>query len=133
MSETTLSLHCSLGIFSFSVSVVFTLHTEPRINPPEFTVVCRSQGGPVTYVLWTVNDENVYENEFNKSFLILDTSNNSVYENRLRIRGRTSGRYSCLILVFSKGVLPIYRKSFNTLIKGILSLILFINYIIKGS
>ena len=124
-----MSLLCIIGMFSYSVSVVFTLHTEPRINPPEFTVAYRSQGGPVTAVIWTVNNKNLDEDEINKSQLILDTSNNSVYENRLHVRGRTSGRYSCRILVFGKGKLPIYRKSFNILIKGMHSLILLIDYI----
>ena len=107
-----------IGAFSFSVSVVFTLHTEPRINPPEFTVAYRSQGGPVTAVFWTVNDETLDENAINKSLLILDTSNNSVYENRLRVRGRTSGRYSCQIFVFRQNSLRPYKKTFTTVIEG---------------
>ena len=119
ISETTLSLYCTIGIFSFSVSVKFTLHTEPRINPPEFTVAYRSQGGPVTTVAWTVNNNiNLDDNAINKSQLILDTSNNSVYENRLRLRGRTSGRYSCVIFVFSKNVLRPNKKTFTTIIEG---------------
>ena len=116
ISGTTLSLHCTIGTFSFSVSVVFTLHTEPRINPPEFTVACRSQGGPITTVIWKVNDKTL--DTINKSQLILDTSNNSVYENRLRIRGRTSERYSCEIFVFSQNSLRPYKKTFTTVIEG---------------
>ena len=93
---------------------MFTLHTEPRVDPPEFTVTYRSQGGPVTAVQWTVNDIfiNTNGNVFNQSQLVLDASNNSVYANKLHIRGRRSGTYSCLIFVFGKNVLPLYKRRF---------------------
>ena len=77
---------------------MFTLHTEPRVDPPEFTVTYCSQGGPVTAVQWIINDRfiDVNGNALNQSQLILDTSKNSVYANKLHIRGRKSWTYFCL-------------------------------------
>ena len=76
----------------------FTLHTEPRASPPEFTVSCRTRGGPATTVTWTVDGVPVQEDsDHETSQIILDTSHNSVYDNRLRVRGRTSGTYYCRI------------------------------------
>ena len=76
----------------------FTLHTEPRASVPEFTISCRTHGGPATTVQWAVNRVTVQEDsDHETSQLILDTSLNSVYDNRLRVRGRRSGTYSCII------------------------------------
>ena len=76
----------------------FTLHTEPRASIPEFTISCCTHGGPATTVQWTVNGVSVQEDsDHETSQLILDTSLNSVYDNRLRVRGRRSGTYSCII------------------------------------
>ena len=76
----------------------FTLHTEPNASVPEFTISCRTHGGPATTVVWTVNGVSVQEDSNHEtSQLILDTSLNSVYDNRLRVRGRRNGTYFCSI------------------------------------
>ena len=76
----------------------FTLHTEPNASVPEFTISCRTHGGPATAVQWTVNGVSVQEDsDHETSQLILDTSLNSVYDNRLRVRGRRSGAYNCSV------------------------------------
>ena len=78
--------------------MTFTLHTDLRASVPEFTISCRTHGGPATTVQWTVNGVSVEEDsDHETSQIILDTSHNSVYDNRLRVRGRTSGNYFCLI------------------------------------
>ena len=75
-----------------------TLHTEPSVSPPEFSIICRTEGGPATYVVWVGPNGNVKEDsDHETSQIIVDTSNNSVYENRLRMRGKTSGIYTCFI------------------------------------
>jgi hypothetical protein len=80
------------------VSTKFTLHTEPNASVPEFTISCRTHGGPATTVQWTVNGVPVQEDRYYEtSQLILDTSLNSVYDNRLRVRGRRNGTYNCII------------------------------------
>ena len=76
----------------------FTLHTELRASVPEFTISCRTHGGPATTVQWTVNGVPVQEDRYHEtSQLILDTSLNSVYDNRLRVRGRGNGTNNCTI------------------------------------
>ena len=85
------------GILTLSTEN-FTLHTEPSVHPPEFTITCHTQGGPATTVKWTANGTDVSDNsDYESSQVIVDTSRNSVYENRLRVRGRHSGLYFCLI------------------------------------
>ena len=74
------------------LSMNFTLHTELRESVPEFTISCRTHRGPATTVQWTVNGVPVQEDRYHEtSQLILDTSLNSVYDNRLRVRGRRNG------------------------------------------
>ncbi|CAI8041847.1 hypothetical protein GBAR_LOCUS23226, partial [Geodia barretti] len=86
------------GQLNSSVSMNFTLHTELRASVPEFTISCRTHGGPATTVQWTVNGVPVQEDRYHEtSQLILDTSLNSVYDNRLRVRGRRNGTYNCTI------------------------------------
>ena len=81
-----------------SASMSFTLHTEPDVSPPEFTLTCRSEGGPATTVLWqryvtTVGGDFDHET----SQVIVDLSANTVYENRLRVRRREGGSYWCIV------------------------------------
>ena len=84
------------GQLNKSVTMNFTLHTEPDASVPEFTISCRTHGGPATTVQWTVNGSRVQEDRYHEtSQLILNTSLDSVYDNRLRVRGRRSGTYNC--------------------------------------
>ena len=76
----------------------FTLHTEPSVSPPEFSIICRTEGGPATYVSWSLNMKVQEDSDHETSQIIVDTSHNSVYENRLRVRGRESGTYYCTII-----------------------------------
>ena len=86
------------GQLNRSVSMSFTLHTGLRASVPEFTISCHTHGGPATTVQWTVNGVSVEEDsDHETSQIILDTSRNSVYDNKLRMRGRTSGNYKCSI------------------------------------
>ena len=66
------------------------------MSPPEFTATCRTEGGPATTVTWRHSDGGLPE-DYEESQIILDTSENSVYENRLRVRGRESGIYFFII------------------------------------
>ena len=90
-----------------SVTMNFTLHTEPNASVPEFTISCRTHGGPATTVQWTVNGYRVQEDRYREtSQLILDTSLDSVYDNRLRVRGRRSGTYNCIVSNNIRDYLP---------------------------
>ena len=65
------------------------------MSPPEFTIICRTHGGPATNVEWFISLSEFIDNE--SSQLIVDTSYNTVYENRLLVRGSHSGIYQCRI------------------------------------
>ena len=75
----------------------FILHTEPRVNPPEFTVICQTQGGPAQQVEWFLNGHSVNASFVNQSKVILSTRSNSVYNNNIHVRGRLSGMCKCII------------------------------------
>ena len=110
------------------MNVSFTLHTELRASVPEFTISCLTHGGPATIVSWTVFP--VQEDiDHESSQVILDTSHNSVYDNRLRVRGRRAGTYYCRIIAsFNKshalaessetiaGIIPYLDSSISTII-----------------
>ena len=87
------------GELNYSVTMNFTLHTEPNASVPEFTISCRTHGGPATNVQWTVNDGTLMQIDHETSQLILDTSLDSVYDNRLRVRERRSGTYKCEVSI----------------------------------
>ena len=78
-------------------SMNFTLHTEPSVSPPEFTITCHTQGGPATTVEWSPPNDVTEDSDYQTSQLIVDTSSHATYENRLRVRGRESGSYVCII------------------------------------
>ena len=82
-----------------NISMNFTLHTDLRAEVPEFTLSCRSYGGPATTVVWVVNQNIILFAEDNNetSQVILDTSQISVYDNRLTVRGRNAREYSCAV------------------------------------
>ena len=81
-----------------SAVIYFTLDSEANEDPPEFTLTCQSRGGPVTEVEWMRNGVRVEEDSnHTTSQIIVDTSNNTVYNNTLRVRGRESGIYKCTV------------------------------------
>ena len=80
-----------------SVEIFFTLDSEPN-DPPEFTLTCRSEGGPVTTVIWEKDRIPLRENiSYTTSQIITNTSSNTVYYNTLSIKGREYGTYNCTV------------------------------------
>ena len=76
-----------------------TLHTEPNVSPPEFTIIYLTEGGPATTVLWRRPNRAIVQqgdSDHETSQIIVDTSN-SVYENRLQVRGREGGQWICRV------------------------------------
>ena len=88
-------LETTTGELSSAV-IYFTLDSEANEDPPEFTLICQSIGGPVTEVEWMRNGVRVEEDSNHMtSQIIVDTSANTVYNNTLRVRGRETGEYKC--------------------------------------
>ena len=76
----------------------FTLHTEPSVSPPEFSIIIQTQGGPATDVIWWGQDVKLHEDSNHEtSQIIVNTLHISVYENRLRVRDRKAGIYHCIV------------------------------------
>ena len=83
------------------------------MSPPEFSIICRTHGGPVTTVRWELPNNDVvnvdpdrvadYTN-YEASTVVIDTSHNCVYESRLRVRGKYVGNYNYTL--FIKNYLP---------------------------
>ena len=66
------------------------------MSPPEFSIICRTHGGPATIVEWFLTRPQL-EVEDTESQLIVDTSQNSTYENRLTVKGRYNKKCYCTI------------------------------------
>ena len=73
------------------------------MSPPEFSIICRTHGGPTSFVKWHLPNNDVVnvfpdsmENYtiYKASIVVIDTSHNCVYENRLRVRGNYSGIFT---------------------------------------
>ena len=90
------SLH-DVGVLQDNVSVNFSLLTKPNASVPEFTVTCRTYGGPATTVIWFRAISLDEEEQQNSYQVIVDKSERSVYDNNLHVIGRKDGRYGCLI------------------------------------
>ena len=81
-----------------SAVTYFTLESEANEDPPEFTLTCQSRGGPVTEVEWRSNRVRVEEDSNHMtSQIIVNTSRNTVYNNTLRVKGRETGTYVCIV------------------------------------
>ena len=81
-----------------SAVIYFTLESEANEDPPEFTLICQSRGGPVTEVEWRRDGVRVEEDSNHMtSQIIVETSRNTVYNNTLRVRGREGRLYLCSV------------------------------------
>ena len=79
------------------------------MSPPEFSIICRTHGGPTTSVLWHLPnnkllnvDPELMENytNYDASTVVIDTTQNCIYENRLRVRGNYSGIFTCTLFIY---------------------------------
>ena len=82
-----------------SATVSFTaLHSEPNVEPPEFSLTCLSVGGPATTVSWLRGSQPVQEDSDHETSQILTvTTQATQYENRLTVTGREAGQYWCTV------------------------------------
>ena len=74
------------------------LLTEVNVNPPQFILTCHSEGGPVTSVSWQRNSAMIEEDEDHvTSQILVDTGEETQYENRLTVAAREAGQYQCTV------------------------------------
>ena len=68
------------------------------MSPPEFTIICRTHGGSATIVQWFLAVKLQIEEHIESQQVILNTSQNCIYENRLLVRGRYNGTWTCTVI-----------------------------------
>ena len=86
-----------IGVLQEIISTNFFLHTAPNASVPEFTITCRTYGGPATTVNWLRAIANFHKQLQNSYQVIVDKSERSVYDNNLHVIGRKDGSYVCAI------------------------------------
>ena len=82
------------------VSITFNLTTDERADNSEFIITCRTQGGPAKSVHWIrAQDEQEIKNNasYGLSQHIVNGSEVTVYDNKLEVRGRRYGKYTCIL------------------------------------
>ena len=79
------------------VSITFNLTTDERADNPEFTITCRTQGGPAKSVQWFRRQDPVWNASYGLSQHIVNGSEVTVYDNKLEVRGRRYGEYTCIL------------------------------------
>ena len=115
-----------------SAKVFFTLESEPN-SLPTFTLTCRSEGGPVTTVMWVKNGIPLHETNisYTTSQIITNTSSNTVYNNTLSIKGREYGTYNCTISNNIRDFISDVNDTFitgNILVKGKSAVVLLLKF-----
>ena len=76
-----------------------SLLSEVNEQPPQFTLTCRSQGGPATNVSWQRGSAVIEEDsDHETSLIVVDTAESTVYESKLQVTGREPGLYQCTVI-----------------------------------
>lgn len=70
-----------------------TITLERHDNRPQFTLTCRTRGGPATAVIWIRNTAR--SNGLTNS--VLNDPITAEYTHTLKVNGRPSGRYMCIV------------------------------------
>ena len=111
----------------------FTLHTDPEVSVPEFTLSCLTRGGPATYVHWSKSHKSFDLTELsnNTNQIILDPSKNSVYDNKLRATGRNHSIYMCIITNINPVMAMASLEVTGVWIDQLRTLVSFLSYAIK--
>ena len=67
------------------------------VDPPQFSLTCRSEGGPATTVEWQRDGITIVDDiDHSSSQIVLDAVD-AVYHNVLVVTGRNGGEYKCTV------------------------------------
>ena len=83
------------------MTIHFTLHTEPRVGPPQFTISCQTYGGPATEVSWFWNRRKRLTKSVTESMYVIlmeGSQNHSVYIETSQTILDTSDLYQYMII-----------------------------------
>lgn len=78
--------------------ITFELETELTTDPPQFSLTCRSDGGPVTTVEWERDGVMIQDDNNHSSSQIVVDPLSVVYHNVLVVTGRNGGEYMCTVI-----------------------------------
>ena len=84
------------GVF-VSIEVTFEQHTEVTVDPPQFSLACRTQGGPATTVVWKRDGTTVADDGNHTTSQIVLDAGSAIYYNVLVVTGREGGEYECTV------------------------------------
>ena len=79
------------------LEVSFEPETDLLEEPPQFSLICISVGGPVTEVAWEREGEVVVDDADHSSSQIVIDPSDAVYHNVLVVSGRYGGEYTCTV------------------------------------
>ena len=91
-----MSLSDLTGVFG-SIEVTFEQHTEVTVDPPQFSLACRTQGGPATTVVWKRDGTTVADDGNHTTSQIVLDAGSAIYYNVLVVTGREGGEYECTV------------------------------------
>ena len=78
--------------------ITFQLDTNPTTDPPVFTLICTSTGGPATTVSWRKDGEVLIDcNSYSITSQILLDTETATYNQTLMVTGRLEGEYQCSV------------------------------------
>ena len=78
-------------------TIGFRLLSAPQADPPVFTLICTSTGGPATTVTWTRDGSVIYEDSNHAFAQCIGNTRVAEYNSTLRVTGRELGVYKCTV------------------------------------
>lgn len=80
-----------------SAEVTFELQSDVAADPPEFSLVCHTEGGPATEVVWELDGSVVMEDSSHTLTQTVVDAVTAAYNNTLVVSGREGGEYTCTV------------------------------------
>ena len=85
-----------VGMIS-SAEVTFELQSDVTADPPQFTLVCHTQGGPATGVVWELDGSVIMEDSSHVLTQTVVDAVTAAYNNTLLVSAREGGEYTCRV------------------------------------
>ena len=82
------------GTFT-TVTITFEIQTELTADPPQFALVCRTEGGPASTITWERDGVTIQDDNNHSTSQIVVNAESAVYHNVLVVTERQGGVYRC--------------------------------------
>ena len=73
------------------------METELTSDPPQFSLTCRSEGGPASTVEWERDDVTIEDDNNHSTSQMVLNAESALYHNVLVVTGREGGEYTCTV------------------------------------